>query len=143
MLRELIPVARKSKKVTSYEPTCVTDPNIDNGISEGAVRCHFPRALKQCNPNLKGLGGFSFKDDEGTSVELDAKPTKIVAHVQAASTLWDMGYRCGYLVAIYGPQERSDHHTTFGSHAGPVDPSCVKDLGSVRTSVAFLQLLCS
>src|SRR5690348_13132494 len=44
-------------------------------------------------------GPWSFTDDKGVTVELPARPLRIIADVNAAAPLWDFGIRP---VAVFG-----------------------------------------
>jgi iron complex transport system substrate-binding protein len=50
-------------------------------------------------------GPWSFKDDRGTSIELDQAPERMVMHEYAAIALWDYGFRP---VGIYGSTAIAD-----------------------------------
>ncbi len=65
--------------------------------------------------------GWSFTDDKGVTVELDAAPVRIVADVNAAAALWDFGIRP---VGVFG--WNASDSGDFGPAGGNIDPSQVE-----------------
>lgn len=81
-------------------------------------------------------GAWSYTDDRGTAVSLDARPQRIVAQVSAAGALKDFGVT---VVGTFGPLKRSDGTTE--PEAGSVVPSEVTDVtGPAYGEVALERL---
>ena len=61
--------------------------------------------------------GWSFTDDKGVTVELDAMPERLAIDLNAAAALWDFGVRP---TAVFGwdANETGD----FGDAGGNIDP---------------------
>lgn len=71
-------------------------------------------------------GPWTFTDDRGRKVELPARPTRVVAQVSAAATLWDFGVRP---IAVFGPHKLKDG--TKDPEAGDIDITKVETIGNV------------
>ncbi|MDT0345553.1 ABC transporter substrate-binding protein [Streptomyces litchfieldiae] len=71
-----------------------------------------------------GGGGWSFTDDRGETVELDAAPSNIVAFVSSAAALHDYGIEC---VGIFGPSSPVDGEPN--PQAGDLDVSRLTSVG--------------
>ncbi|WP_084962421.1 ABC transporter substrate-binding protein [Thermoactinospora rubra] len=71
-------------------------------------------------------GGWTFTDDRGRRIQLARRPTRIVAQVSAAATLWDFGVRP---IAVFGPHRLKDGGKD--PEAGDIDVNAVKSLGNV------------
>lgn len=70
--------------------------------------------------------GWSFTDDKGVTVELDAAPVRILADVNAAAALWDFGIRP---VGVFG--WNGSDTGDFGPAGGNIDPALVANGGTV------------
>ncbi|RKN43713.1 ABC transporter substrate-binding protein [Streptomyces hoynatensis] len=70
-------------------------------------------------------GGFSFTDDRGEKVELDAIPERIVAFVGTAAALHDYGVEC---VGVFGPTKQANGEPDV--QAGDLDVDSLTSLGS-------------
>ncbi len=83
-------------------------------------------AAQEASPSASTAAGWSFTDDKGVTVDLEAVPTRIAADVNAAAALWDFGIRP---VAVFGwnAVETGD----FGPAGGNIDPSQVEIIGNV------------
>lgn len=134
LLRELTPLFRKSENVNTDPNPCVENPDFDKDLSSGEVSCYMPISLDSCSSRLGQT--TTFDGNDGRRVVLPENP-KIVAHAQAASTLWDMGFGCDEIIGIYGTQERDDYHTTFETQSTSVNTSCVANLTNVRNFGLF------
>ncbi|AZM62143.1 MULTISPECIES: ABC transporter substrate-binding protein [unclassified Streptomyces] len=71
-------------------------------------------------------GGWSFKDDRGTTVKLDKKPATIVAFTGVAAALYDYGIE---VKGVFGPTKTKDGKADV--QAGDMDVSKVTVLGNV------------
>lgn len=127
-----MPMLQNARKVSPYKTNCTQNGDLKQQLEPGSVRCQLQYSAPRCNLDVKSVAseGFTFEEEDGDETTTSTIPRRIMAHAQAASTLWDMGFRCGSIVAVYGPQERDDHHGVFGHHAGRVDGRCVRDLGA-------------
>ena len=85
-----------------------------------------PVAAQDASPEsfARRVGGWSFTDDKGVTIELPERPVRIVADVNAAAPLWDFGIRP---VAVFGwnATETGD----FGAAGGRIDPAQVEVVG--------------
>ncbi|MCA9878850.1 MAG: ABC transporter substrate-binding protein [Thermomicrobiales bacterium] len=82
-----------------------------------AARGHSPAvAASPATPQASPVAGWSFTDDRGVTVTLPEMPTRVLAQVNAAASLWDFGVRP---VGIWGPARtsRGEPH----SNAGRID----------------------
>src|SRR5690606_36059678 len=70
-------------------------------------------------------GAWSFTDDKGVTVTLDAMPERLLIDVNAAAPLWDFGIRP---VAVFGWNIYGEDD--FGDAGGNIDPSTVEIAGS-------------
>lgn len=70
---------------------------------------------------------WTFTDDRGKKVGLDAKPQRIVAYVGAASALYDYGVR-DQVVGVFGPTKKKNGHPDV--LAGDLDVDKVKIIGN-------------
>ncbi|MFH8371557.1 ABC transporter substrate-binding protein [Streptomyces sp. NPDC018031] len=70
-------------------------------------------------------GPWSFTDDRGRTVELDARPKRIVAFVSTAAALYDYGIEC---TGIFGPSRPVDGRPN--PQAGAMDVSKLTSLGT-------------
>ncbi|MEG3628770.1 ABC transporter substrate-binding protein [Streptomyces poriticola] len=70
-------------------------------------------------------GPWSFKDDRGTTVELDKVPTDLVAFTGVAAALWDYGVQ---VKGVFGPTTTKDGKPDV--QAGDMDVSKVTVLGN-------------
>jgi iron complex transport system substrate-binding protein len=59
----------------------------------------------------RGWGRWEFYDDRGRTVALRRRPERVVAYVQAAATLWDLGITSA---GLFGSQ-----HDGRGTSADP------------------------
>jgi iron complex transport system substrate-binding protein len=71
-------------------------------------------------------GPWSFKDDRGTTVELDKVPANIVAFTGVAAALWDYGIK---VKGVFGPTRTEDGKPDV--QAGDMDITKVEILGNV------------
>ncbi|MET9967103.1 ABC transporter substrate-binding protein [Streptomyces sp. NPDC006356] len=71
-------------------------------------------------------GPWSFKDDRGTTVELDKVPTKIVAFIGVAAALYDYGIE---VKGVFGPTKTQDGKADV--QAGDMDVSKLTVFGNV------------
>ncbi|RZU37324.1 iron complex transport system substrate-binding protein [Streptomyces sp. BK022] len=71
-------------------------------------------------------GAWSFKDDRGQSVKLDAVPTKIVAFTGVAAALYDYGIE---VKGVFGPTKTKDGKADV--QAGDMDVSKLTVFGNV------------
>ncbi|WP_026248415.1 ABC transporter substrate-binding protein [Streptomyces sp. LaPpAH-108] len=74
----------------------------------------------------KASGPWSFKDDRGTTVKLDAVPSNIVAFVGVGAALYDYGIQ---VKGVFGPTRTKDGKADV--QAGDMDISKVTVLGNV------------
>jgi iron complex transport system substrate-binding protein len=72
-----------------------------------------------------GSSGFTFTDDRGETVQLDAVPERIVAFVGTAAALHDYGVEC---VGVFGPTVGADGQPDV--QAGDLDVDRLTSLGS-------------
>ena len=72
--------------------------------------------LAQATSVASPESGWSFTDDRGVTVTLPEMPTRVLAQINAAATLWDFGVRP---LGIWGPARTSDGEPH--SNAGRVD----------------------
>jgi iron complex transport system substrate-binding protein len=81
-------------------------------------------------PASPAVSGWAFTDDKGVTVSLPQRPLRIVADVNAAAPLWDMGIRP---VAVFGwnASETGD----FGAAGGQIDPSAVEIVGNATEPI--------
>ncbi|NGO11946.1 ABC transporter substrate-binding protein [Streptomyces sp. HC44] len=70
-------------------------------------------------------GPWSFKDDRGTTVELDRTPERLVAFVSTAAALYDYGIECE---GVFGPSEPVGGKPN--PQAGDMDVSKMASLGT-------------
>ncbi|MCA9876236.1 MAG: ABC transporter substrate-binding protein [Thermomicrobiales bacterium] len=56
-------------------------------------------------PGASDADAWSFTDDRGVTVTLPEQPTRVIAQVNSAATLWDFGVRP---VGVFGPQALED-----------------------------------
>lgn len=78
--------------------------------------------------------GWSFTDDHGTTIDLDATPEVVVAEVSMAGALWDLGYEVD---ATFGQRELPDGTT---DPLGLADPEAFPSLGDVYGEVNLEEL---
>lgn len=67
---------------------------------------------------------WSFTDDRGVTVTLPERPTRVIAQVNSAATLWDFGVRP---VGVFGPQVLTDG--TKDPLAGNIDLDAITSVG--------------
>jgi len=81
-------------------------------------------------PATPAGGAWTFTDDKGVTVTLDAPPERLVIDVNAAAPLWDFGIRP---VAVFGwnATETGD----FGDAGGNIDPSTVEIVGNTSEPI--------
>lgn len=77
-------------------------------------------AAASATPVASPVGGWSFTDDRGITVTLPAMPTRVLAQVNAAASLWDFGVRP---VGIWGPARTASGEPH--SNAGRIDLDAV------------------
>ncbi len=71
-----------------------------------------------------GSDGWSFTDDRGVTIELDAQPERLVTWSTAGAVLWDYGIRP---VGIFGPQRLDNGEQD--PQSGEIDLDAVENLG--------------
>lgn len=81
-------------------------------------------------------GAWSFTDDRPVTIDLPARPERIVAYLPLAAGLWDFGVRP---IAVYGTTVRPDG--TPEVHAGAVDLDAVTSLGEAYGEMDIEQLV--
>lgn len=81
------------------------------------------KPTEAASPAASG-SGWTFTDGRGITVELDRMPTKIIAEVTSAATLWGLGIRP---VGIYGVQR--DESGAPAIQAGDLDLDSITSLG--------------
>ena len=69
--------------------------------------------------------GWSFTDDKGVTIALDAPPVRIVSDLLMAAALWDFGVQP---VAVFGWDVTADN--TLGVGGGNIDPAAVEIVGN-------------
>jgi iron complex transport system substrate-binding protein len=103
------------------------------GAAGMAAVLTLPRAAsaRQATP----AAGWSFTDDKGVTVELDAMPERLAMDVNVAAPLWDFGVRPD---AVFGwnASETGD----FGDAGGNVDPEAVQVAGNASEPVQLEKL---
>ena len=80
--------------------------------------------------------GWSFTDDKGNTITLDAFPERLAVDVNAAAPLWDFGIRPG---AVFG--WNATDTGDFGPAGGNVDPSQVEVVGVTAEPVQLEKLV--
>ncbi|MEV0585719.1 ABC transporter substrate-binding protein [Nonomuraea sp. NPDC050310] len=81
----------------------------------------------QAAPQPSGsAGGWTFTDDRGKTISLPKRPTRVIAQVSAAATLWDFGVRP---LGVFGPHRLKDG--AKDPEAGDIDVSKVETIGNV------------
>jgi iron complex transport system substrate-binding protein len=80
--------------------------------------------------------GWSFTDDKGVTVTLDAAPQRLAIDLNAAAALWDFGVRPA---AVFGwdAKETGD----FGDAGGNIDPSTVEVAGNTAEPVQLEKMV--
>lgn len=80
--------------------------------------------------------GWSFTDDKGVTVELDAMPERLAIDLNAAAALWDFGVRP---TAVFGwdANETGD----FGDAGGNIDPATVDVVGNTAEPVQLEKMV--
>ena len=103
------------------------------GAAGMAAALTLPRAAtaQQATP----AGGWSFTDDKGVTVEMDALPERLAIDVNAAAPLWDYGIRPD---AVFGwnATETGD----FGDAGGNIDPEGIAIAGNASEPVQVEKL---
>lgn len=98
------------------------------GAAGMAAALAAPRAItaRQATP----AAGWSFTDDKGVTIELDALPERLAIDVNAAAPLWDFGVRPD---AVFGwnATESGD----FGDAGGNIDPEGIEIAGNASEPV--------
>ena len=98
------------------------------GAAGMAAALTLPRAAtaRQATP----AAGWSFTDDKGVTIELDAAPERLAIDVNAAAPLWDFGIRPD---AVFGwnASETGD----FGDAGGNIDPEGIEVVGNTSEPV--------
>ncbi|MEU4325397.1 ABC transporter substrate-binding protein [Nonomuraea dietziae] len=92
------------------------------GLLLAATACG---AESRPTPTAAARNAWSFTDDRGRKIDLPARPTRVVAQVSAAATLWDFGVRP---MAVFGP-----HRLESGAkdpEAGDIDITKVQAIGN-------------
>lgn len=104
-------------------------------LAAGGAR---PTAARQdaATPAADSAGGWSFTDDRPVTIELPARPERIVAYLPLAAGLWDFGIRP---IAVYGTTVRPDG--TPEVTAGAVDLDAVVSLGEAYGEMDIEQLV--
>jgi iron complex transport system substrate-binding protein len=69
--------------------------------------------------------GWTFVDDRGVEVSLDARPERVVAYVSSAAALWDFGV---HVVGAFGPQRTESGGREI--QAGNMDLDAVTSVGN-------------
>lgn len=89
-------------------------------------------AARQSTPE----SGWSFTDDKGVTVSLDAMPARVAADVNAAAPLWDFGVQAQ---AVFGwnASESGD----FGDGGGNIDPAMVEVVGDLSEPIKIEPLV--
>lgn len=88
------------------------------------------------SPSATPAAGWTFIDDKGVTVTLPEAPQRIVADVNAAAPLWDMGIRP---VAIFG--WNANESGDFGAAGGRIDASAVTIVGSATEPINVEKLV--
>ena len=83
-----------------------------------------------------GASGWTFTDDKGVTVSLPQAPARIVADVNAAAPLWDMGIRP---VAVFG--WNASDTGDFGAAGGRINASDVEIVGNATEPVNVEKLV--
>ncbi|MEU2383238.1 ABC transporter substrate-binding protein [Streptomyces sp. NPDC012461] len=98
------------------------------GLGAALAACGDDDAKSGGSASKKGAdsGPWSFKDDRGTTVELDKVPANIVAFTGVAAALYDYGIK---VKGVFGPTETKDGKADV--QAGDMDISKVTILGNV------------
>lgn len=81
-------------------------------------------------------GEWTFTDDKGVTITLPARPTRIVADVNAAAPLWDFGVKPA---ALFGWNVMADG--TLGEAGGNVDPAGIDIVGDVNEPIRIEPLI--
>jgi iron complex transport system substrate-binding protein len=79
-------------------------------------------------PGASPVSGWTFVDDKGATIQLDAPPVRIVADLIAAAALWDFGVRP---VGVFGWDVMADG--SFDAAGGRVDREAVGLAGDETT----------
>jgi iron complex transport system substrate-binding protein len=66
-------------------------------------------------------GPWSFTDDRGITVKLDAAPTRVVAYTGTAAALYDFGVGADLFAAVFGPTKLSSGRADPMAGSLPVD----------------------
>jgi iron complex transport system substrate-binding protein len=74
---------------------------------------------------LTPAAGWSFTDDKGVAISLDATPSRIASDLLMAAALWDFGVQP---VAVFGWDVTADN--TLGVGGGNIDPTAVDIVGN-------------
>ncbi|HWV25256.1 MAG TPA: hypothetical protein VNZ58_13795 [Thermomicrobiales bacterium] len=107
--------------------TLLNRRHIVKGLGALAIGAPAYRAAHAQSPQSEatptGAGG-EFIDDRGIAVALDPVPQHVVAHIMAASALWDFGIESE---AIFGPTRKADGSPE--NYVGGVDIENTPNLG--------------
>lgn len=104
------------------------------GVAAGAVATlTLPRgmAAQEAAP----AGAWSFTDDKGITVELDAFPERPAMDVNVAAPLWDFGVRP---TAVFG--WNANESGDFGDAGGNIDPDGIEVAGNAAEPVQLEKL---
>jgi iron complex transport system substrate-binding protein len=69
----------------------------------------------------KSSGPWTFTDDRGSAVKLDAAPTRVVAYTGTAAALYDFGVPVSLFAAVFGPTKLSGGQADPMAGSLPVD----------------------
>lgn len=98
------------------------------GAGAAALLAALPSASRAQTPSASPASGWTFVDDKGATIHLDAIPVRIVADLIAAAALWDFGIRP---VGVFGWDVMADG--SFDAAGGRVDREAVKLAGDEAT----------
>lgn len=121
---------------TSAAPTATTAPTSSADTSPTAADEASPTAAEEGTTEESGGSGWTFIDDRGETISRDIQPTRVVAYLPIAASLWDFGLE---VVGVFGTTLRPDG--TPEIYAGNVDLDKVVSLGETYGEIDLEKLV--
>jgi len=121
---------------TSAASTATTAPTTSADTSPTAADEASPTAAEEGTTEESGGSGWTFIDDRGETISRDIQPTRVVAYLPIAASLWDFGLE---VVGVFGTTLRPDG--TPEIYAGNVDLDKVVSLGETYGEIDLEKLV--
>lgn len=106
----------------------LTRRHVLSGAVATALLAALPLSSRAQTPVASPASGWTFVDDKGATIQLDARPARIVADLIAAAALWDFGIRP---VGVFGWDVKANG--SFNAAGGRVDREAVGLAGDETT----------